>query len=255
MQFWRKAGAAGAAGRPYCKARFSRDPNEVLAEIRESGALSSSTQDAPVFGRMIPLNPRTGGNALTEAINALQGFDGLPELGDEEAVEAAAAWRGKMHGILGEPQDEEGMMRHGAAGASVLYRYLGPPADDKGNRARAGEFAQAFRSGEFFASRSCRWGSGAYFIPYFGALGEKGDVVIKAALRAEATVARFDHLAREMEHDGYDSAVPTGFNPGYYAACKGYDAYFVYDEDFGNFYTIVLNRTALIVLDTDIVLQ
>jgi hypothetical protein len=140
-------------------------------------------------------------------------------------------------------------MSIGGAGGFELFRYISPPLNDPKNIDRAKQFAEEFMHGRFFVDSQNRNGSGSYFVPFKGTWGSSDDVIIQAVFRPEANVIGYDKLRELMIADGYDPSIPGGYNPGHYAAAKGYDGYFIFDEGAQTFMTVVLNRTALAVLD------
>lgn len=240
--------------RAYHPANFSRHPREVINEIRGTGELANAVSVPSVQGRAVPRNPQTGGNAIFEGIARRQGFDGLPLLLSEQEIDDFLARRLARSVSSGDIDTAEEIMEHGVAGLFPLFRYLWEPvgASTSPDLENARRYAQQFRSGSLFAGFANRYGSGVYFIPFFGFL-QGPAIVLKAALCEEANIIGFPVLAQQMYADGLNPAIPYGFDPGYYAACRGYDALFVQDDLLDNFYTVVLNRTALIVSETDIV--
>ena len=150
------------------------------------------------------------------------------------------------------PMSREEMDRVVKNGAVELWRGL---REHKGTSAE--DFAESFRSGDYFASYGT-YGSGIYFSEnqrgaedyawdYVGVRG----AVVRAALRADARVITHEDLALQIRGTNYRALDQGGIsvntahwltdNAGRYAASMGYDAIKI---DGMNSYN-VLNRTAL----------
>lgn len=136
----------------------------------------------------------------------------------------------------------------------ILYRGIFADTHE-----RAKQYANEFKYGKMYAGKSYVYGSGTYFSPDKNEAEKYNShgVILKAILKADAKVAKYEDIIKEYASTGADVAkYKKGENTeawedvvqsvSEFAAIKGYDAIDM-DGAFGQKHVIILNRGEVVI--------
>jgi hypothetical protein len=232
------SGGAGGADGETDGAGEMTEGKDITSELgRDYGQVSESKLAQEL--RLKQMEPGTRGDPVLDDIAKRQGFDGGAELVDQKTFDDVVA-----------------------KGGTVTYRGITPHYDGPGAGATfiEGESAttDSFAEGKYFAGQGV-YGGGTYTATdlstaqHYATEDDAGGSVVTMAIKPGAKIATPKQWldAREAAKDGKGGFMGAD-DPGRILAAQGYDGYKIVarniDDPATNF-IVVLNRTALVVLD------
>jgi hypothetical protein len=211
---------------------------DITSELgRDYGQVSESKRAKEL--RLKQMEPGTRGDPVLEDIAKRQGFDGEAELVDQKTFDEVVA-----------------------KGGTVTYRGITPHYDGPGSGATfiEGESAttDSFAKGEYFAGQGV-YGGGTYtsteieVANHYATEDGAGGHVVTMAIKPGAKIATPQQWAEARQAAKDEKGGFMGANDeGRILAAKGFDGFRVLapnvDNPSNNF-IVVINRTALVVLD------
>jgi hypothetical protein len=224
-------GGAGGVGE---KAEGKDITSELATEYGTDGNYTQKSSDL----RDADMDPAQRGDATLEDIARKQGFDGDAELVDQATFDEVVA-----------------------KGGTVTYRGITPYYDGPGPDAAyiEGEsgITDTFAEDEYFGGLGV-YGGGTYTSTDIGtanhyASSESNGVVVTMAIKPDAKIATpIEWLEARQAAEAGKGGFTGATDPGRILAAKGYDGFRILAKNVdhpANQFIVVLNRTALVVLD------
>lgn len=229
------AGSAGGASGGGGSVSDPVEGKDITAELGEEYGTKFETDKAKDLrneGIEQPYDP------VLKDIAQKQGFDGKAELVSQEEFDKVVA--------------DGGTVTH--RGISGYWEEKGPSADF----VEGDKIETKFAEGDYFAGKG-GYGSGTYttsdqkVAEHYATEGKEGGAVVTMAIKPGAKIATPQQwqAAREAARNGTGGFMGAD-NEGIILAAQGFDGFRIASKNvdhFSNEFTVILNRTAVVVLD------